>query len=121
MVLTKHEGVTFQNQTIYVSGQAFVRCRFIACTLVLRETVKYLEACTFERCNWHVDWMLMWGSPESLQEVKGLVALVERAQQTQIPSSGGQRGQAPASLPIPASGPAAQGGPQIAEPAGANS
>jgi hypothetical protein len=89
MLLTKHEGVTFKDQTVYISGQAFVRCHFIGCTLVLRETVKYLEGCTFERCNWHVDWVLMWGSPESLQEIKGLVTLIERAQQTQVPPPGG--------------------------------
>jgi hypothetical protein len=111
MVLTKHEGVTFQNQTIYISGQAFVRCRFVACTLVLRETIKYLEGCSFERCNWHVDWVLMWGSPESLQEVKGLVALIERAQQTQLPASSVQRVNP---LTVPQSGPAAEGEPQTA-------
>jgi hypothetical protein len=91
MLLTKHEGVTFTNQTIYVSGQAFVRCRFIACTMVLRETLKYLEGCTFERCNWHVDWVLLWGSPESLQEIKGLIALIDKAQQTQLPPASVQR------------------------------
>lgn len=100
MLLTKHEGVTFKDQTVYVSGQAFVRCHFIGCTLVLRETVKYLEGCTFERCNWHVDWVLMWGSPESLQEVKGLVTLIERAQQTQLPPSAFQRVNAPRQTPI---------------------
>jgi hypothetical protein len=83
MLLTKHEGVTFQNQTIYISGQAFVRCTFIACTLVLRETVYYLEGCTFDRCNWHVDRVLMWGSPESIQEVKALIAMIESVQQQQ--------------------------------------
>ncbi|HEX4055758.1 MAG TPA: hypothetical protein VHX86_15950 [Tepidisphaeraceae bacterium] len=81
MLLTKHEGASFQNQTIYISGQAFVRCTFTACTLVLRETVYYLEGCTFDRCNWHVDRVLMWGSPESIQEVKALVALIETVQQ----------------------------------------
>jgi hypothetical protein len=105
MMLTKHEGVTFQNQTIYVSGQAFVRCRFVNCTLILRETIKYLEACTFERCNWHVDWVLLWGSPESLQEVKGLIELIDRAQKTQLPPENVHRGQpsaatAPAPQPI---------------------
>jgi hypothetical protein len=83
MLLTKHEGVTFQNQTIYISGQAFIRCTFLACTLVLRETVYYLEACTFDRCNWHVDRVLMWGSPESIQEVKALIHLIESVQQQQ--------------------------------------
>jgi hypothetical protein len=81
MLLTKHEGVTFQNQTVYISGQAFVRCTFSACTLVLRETVYHLEACTFDRCNWHVDRVLMWGSPESVQEVKALVNMIEAVQQ----------------------------------------
>jgi hypothetical protein len=81
MLLTKHEGVTFQNQTIYISGQAFVRCNFVACTLVLRETTYHLEQCTFERCNWHVNWMLLWGSRESLADIKALVSLIEQSQQ----------------------------------------
>src|SRR5271154_5854543 len=86
MLLTKHENETFLNQTVYISGQAFVRCNFIACTLVLRETVYHLEGCTFERCNWHVDWVLMWGSPESIREIKALVNLIETAQQQQLPA-----------------------------------
>ena len=83
MLLTKHEGETFRNQTVYISGQAFIRCQFIACTLVLRETVYHLEGCSFERCNWHVDWVLMWGSPESVREIKALVGMIEQAQQQQ--------------------------------------
>ena len=83
MLLTKHEGETFRNQPVYISGQAFIRCQFTACTLVLRETVYHLEGCTFERCNWHVDWVLMWGSPESVREIKALVGMIEQAQQQQ--------------------------------------
>ncbi len=85
MLLTKHEGETFLNQTVYISGQAFVRCNFVACTLILRETLYHLEGCTFERCNWHVDRVLMWGSPESIREIKALVELIENAQQQQLP------------------------------------
>src|SRR5437764_10499886 len=80
MLLTKHEGETFQNQTVYISGQAFINCTFMACTLILRETIYHLQNCTFERCNWHVDWVLMWGSPESVREIKALVNLIEQAQ-----------------------------------------
>jgi hypothetical protein len=83
MLLTKHEGESFRNQTVYISGQAFVRCTFTGCTLILRETVYHLEGCTFERCNWHVDWVLMWGSPESLRDIKALVNMIEQAQQQQ--------------------------------------
>jgi hypothetical protein len=87
MYLTKHEGETFQNQTVYISGQAFVRCKFTGCTLILRETVYHLEGCTFERCNWHVDWVLMWGSPESIREIKALVNLIEQAQAKHPPQA----------------------------------
>jgi hypothetical protein len=86
MLLTKHEGEAFHNQTVYISGQAFIRCKFIACTLILRETLYHLQECTFERCNWHVDWVLMWGSPESLREIKALVSLIEQAQ-VQLPNA----------------------------------
>ena len=94
MLLTKHEGETFRNQTVYISGQAFIRCQFIACTLVLRETVYHLEGCSFERCNWHVDWVLMWGSPESIREIKALVGMIEQAQiqSEQAQGSGGGEG-----------------------------
>jgi hypothetical protein len=87
MLLTKHEGITFRSQTVYISGQAFVRCHFDACTLVLRETIYHLEGCTFARCNWHVDRVLMWGNPESLGEIKALVSLIETAQKTQAPDA----------------------------------
>src|SRR3954453_1502859 len=91
MLLTKHEGETFRNQTIYISGQAFIRCTFTACTLILRETVYHLEGCTFERCNWHVDWVLLWGSPESIREIKELVPMFEQArmQNQQAKACGG--------------------------------
>jgi hypothetical protein len=83
MLLTKHENESFENQTVYISGQAFIDCTFRACTLVLRETLYHVERCSFDRCNWHVDWVLMWGSPESLREIKGLIKMIEDAQPQQ--------------------------------------
>ncbi len=100
MLLTKHEKEQFLNQTVYISGQAFIGCTFTACTLVLRETPYHLDGCTFERCNWHVDWVLMWGSPESLREVKALVNMIDQAQQQAL-ANGAQNppGSAPTNPP----------------------
>ena len=109
MLLTKHEGETFRNQTVYISGQAFIRCNFTACTLILRETVYHLEGCTFERCNWHVDWVLMWGSPESLREIKALVSMIEQAQTQNPPPEGGTTAPPPFPSTPFASGPASGG------------
>ena len=80
MLLTKHEDQTFQNQTVYISGQAFVRCNFVACTLLLRETVYYMESCSFDRCNWHLDAVLPWGSVEALNAVQVIIELVRQGQ-----------------------------------------
>ena len=99
MLLTKHEGETFRNQTVYISGQAFIRCQFVACTLVLRETVYHLEGCSFERCNWHVDWVLMWGSPESIREIKALVGMIEQAQVQSEQAEGGGGGGGSSDIP----------------------
>ena len=95
MLLTKHENQTFTSQTVYISGQAFIRCNFVACTLVLRETVYHMEDCTFDRCNWHIDTVLLWGSPESVRELRAVVSLLEQglAQLQQQQGTAGQGGQ----------------------------
>jgi hypothetical protein len=78
MLLTKHEGVTFEHETVYISGQAFLRCNFVGCTLVLRETVYHMDGCTFDRCNWHVDTLLLWGGATGVAALKDLVTLLEQ-------------------------------------------
>jgi hypothetical protein len=92
-LLTKHEDQTFENQTVYVSGQAFIRCKFNACTLVFRESSYHLEQCVFDRCNYHVDWLVLWGDAEALGEFKALATMLEEAQRE------GQKN--PASTPQP--------------------
>lgn len=99
MLLTKHEGETFQNQTLYISGQAFVRCNFAACTLVLRETVYYMEGCSFDRCNWHLDCVLPWGSPEALNAVQVVISLVRQGQENLPPADAEDEADQPASSP----------------------
>src|SRR5688500_6644248 len=98
MLLTKHDNVTFTNQTVYISGQAFIRCNFVACTLVLRgETVYHLEECSFDRCNWHIDTVMLWGSADSVRQVKAIVTLLEQGlqniQDQEARGEGGGQGQ----------------------------
>ena len=112
MLLTKHEGETFQNQTVYISGQAFVRCTFVACTLVLRETVYYMEGCSFDRCNWHIDAILPWGSPDALNAVQVVMNLVRQGQEN-LPAGGEgvAEGQATPSGGTGGGGEGSEGGP----------
>ena len=92
MLLTKHEGVRFENTTIYISGQAFVNCTFIGCTMILRESAYHLDQCTFERCNWHIDRVILWGDMNPIREIKGLVSMLEQALE-QHNQQAGQQGQ----------------------------
>lgn len=84
MFLTKHEQQTFQNQTIYVTGQAFVGCTFINCTLVFREGLFLMEQCNVQRCNWHIDRVVMWGNPESIKELVALVDIIRQNHEQQV-------------------------------------
>lgn len=78
-LLTKHENETFENQTVYLSGQAFIHCKFNGCTVVVRESPYHLDGCTFERCNWHVDWLVLWGDEKAIREFKALATMLEAA------------------------------------------
>ena len=103
MLLTKFEGITFQNQTVYISGQAFVGCTFTGCTLVLREAVYHMDKCTFERCNWHIDRVVMWGNAESIREIKTLVTMIEQALEQAI-AAGAENAASGGAMTPPASG-----------------
>jgi hypothetical protein len=81
MLMTKHENETFTNVTVYLSGQAFIGCKFVGCTLILRETVCHLDNCGFDRCNWHIDRLVTWGNPDNLRELKAVVGLIDQLQQ----------------------------------------
>jgi hypothetical protein len=99
MLLTKHENETFQNDTVYLSGQAFINCRFVACTLVLRETVCHLDGCGFDRCNWHIDRVLLWGNPDTVREMKAVISLIEQLQQQQLAQAPAGSTEGPATPP----------------------
>lgn len=90
MFLTKHEGQTFTNQTVYVSGNAFINCTFSGCTLVLREPVYHLESCVYDRCNWHIDRVLMWGNMDGIRELKSLILMLESGLEQHQKAAGDQ-------------------------------
>ena len=87
-LLTKHVDESYENQTIYVSGQAFIRCKFKACTLVFRESTYHLEKCVFDRCNFHIDWLVLWGDTEAIAEFKALANMLDTAYREGHPTEG---------------------------------
>jgi hypothetical protein len=52
--LLRHDNVEFADETICVTGNAFVGCRFERCTLqFIGGVLSYFDQCTFANCVWH--------------------------------------------------------------------
>ena len=53
-----HEGIVFEDATVYVTGNAFFDCTFLRCTLVFRGFPIIASNCKFSSCIWHIDWLI---------------------------------------------------------------
>jgi hypothetical protein len=56
--LILHRDVVYEDDTVYLNGQAYENCRFAKCTLVIRDGPLNLSSCSFEDCVWHIDTLL---------------------------------------------------------------
>ena len=87
--LTKHDGVTFTGGTVHTVGHGFFNCRFVGCTLVCSNGPRRFERCTFERCNWRIEYDVLWGDPNSRSALRQLLDLVDGAADMQGPGAAG--------------------------------
>lgn len=76
-MLTKHENETFKSQTVMLSGHAYINCHFSLCTLIVRNTPMMLEGCSFESCNWHLKFDLLWGDPNTRNSIRQILDLID--------------------------------------------
>jgi hypothetical protein len=53
-----HENRIFEDQTIYLAGNAYYGCTFRRCTLVIREAPMSMDTCTCDGCIWHIDMLV---------------------------------------------------------------
>lgn len=63
-----HYDELFDGKSIYLSGQSFIRCRFQACTLIIKDVtlLGLFENCSFENCVWHLNMTIC--DPHAWQE-----------------------------------------------------
>lgn len=80
--LTKHEQKTFDSQTIHLSGQAFVNCTFVNCTLVVSNVSMILSTCRFDKCNWHLNYDILWGDAQTRHILRQLLDLLDGKSKT---------------------------------------
>lgn len=77
--LTKHEGEQFDAQTVYASGHAYIKCKLERCTIIIRNAPTHFEDCAFANCNWHFDYDVLWGDPNTRSTLRQLLDLIDGA------------------------------------------
>lgn len=91
MHLTKHENETYRAQTLYISGHAYLNCKFEACTLIVNNLPMSVQGCTFSNCNWHFDYDVLWGEAKTLENLRGLLDLIAQGMKP-APGAGSSSG-----------------------------
>jgi len=56
--LLLHEDAAFDDQVIYATGHAYVRCAFNRCTFIFRGAPFHISNCKIIGCVWHIDVLL---------------------------------------------------------------
>ena len=72
--LLRHDNVSFADETLCVTGNAFIDCRFERCTLqFVGDVLSYFDRCTFTNCVWHFNVVI-----GDSQQADALVELINR-------------------------------------------
>jgi hypothetical protein len=77
--LTRHEDETFTSQAVYLSGHAYIRCRFERCTLIVTNMPFVLQQNQIVGCNWRVEYDILWGDPQSRSNLRRLLDAIDGA------------------------------------------
>lgn len=54
-VLLPHDGASFDDQVVFLTGNAYRNCAFNRCTMVIKGFPFQLDACSISGCIWHLD------------------------------------------------------------------
>jgi hypothetical protein len=77
--LTPHADEEFVSQTIYLSGHAYLRCRFERCTFVVTNVPFVLAENRIVGCNWRIEYDVLWGDPGTRSNLRRLLDAIDGA------------------------------------------
>jgi hypothetical protein len=77
IMLTKHENEEFKSQTVMLSGHAYINCHFSLCSLIITNTPTMLNGCSFQSCNWRLEYDILWGDPNTRKNIRHILDLID--------------------------------------------
>ncbi|HAW95633.1 MAG TPA: hypothetical protein DCX60_05100 [Phycisphaerales bacterium] len=85
--LSTHRNRNFVGQTMHLAGHAFIDCTFDGCTLVLTNGPVFTKNVRFHRCNFRLEYDILWSDAKSRSQLRQLLDLIDGA-----PDAGGRIG-----------------------------
>ena len=68
-----HMDQVFDSVAIYLSGHAYVGCRFLRCSVIVTNAGFYANDCEFLDCNFHLNYDLVSGDDFSLDKLQEIL------------------------------------------------
>jgi len=88
--LTPHVDEEFISETVFLSGHAYIRCKFERCTLIVTNVPFVLSQNRIAGCNWRIEYDVMWGDPNSRSNLRRLLDAIDGAlDELGMPGGGG--------------------------------
>ena len=85
--LIKHENETFTSQTIDLGGHAFINCTFEKCTAIYSNLPTIINGCSFNNCNWKINYDLLMGDERALNTLKRLFDFLDTSKTQEFSSN----------------------------------
>jgi len=71
VTMLRHDDTVFEDQILYVTGNAYFGCEFHRCTMIFRGFPCAFDTCEFRGCIWHVD--CLFHDQEQLKQFREVV------------------------------------------------
>ena len=69
----------FVSQSIYLSGHAYLRCKFERCTFVVTNVPFVLAENRIAGCNWRIEYDVLCGDPNTRSNLRRLLDAIDGA------------------------------------------
>ena len=77
VILVEHEKETFKSQTVWLSGHAYIGCKFSKCTVVVSSPHFMVKVCNFVACTWRFEYDLLEGDITARKRLRQLLDLID--------------------------------------------
>ena len=73
----KHEGETFESETVWITGHAYFGCIFKKCTMIVTNGPGTLNNCKIEDCTWRLEFNVSRFTLDTIAKIRSILDLIQ--------------------------------------------